>query len=1143
MDCTSCGQTNPERARFCVECGAAFAARCAGCGSELPPAAKFCAECGAKVAGGTAASVAPGAPGRAVAGGASPAGAPRSARSPRDYTPRHLADRILQSRAALEGERKQVTVLFADVKGSMELAEQLDPETWHRILDRFFEILTEGVHRFEGTVNQYTGDGIMALFGAPIAHEDHAPRACYAALQLLARLREFAREVRREHGLDFATRIGLHSGEVVVGRIGDDLRMDYTAQGHTVGLAQRVESLAEADSCFLSRATADLVTGFFALEDLGDYRVKGSAEALRVFRLAGPGPARTRFDVSRSRGLSRFVGRANEIRTLEAALAAARAGQGAVVGVVAQAGTGKSRLCFEFVESCRAAGFAVHEGRAVAHGKSIPLLPILEIFRSYFAIGERDDDRTAREKIAGRLLLLDEAFREVLPVLFDFLGVADPAQPVPRMEAEARQRQLTSVSRRLLKQAPAERPGLLLVEDLHWLDGASEAWIRDWVDAIAGTHGLLLVNYRPEYRAEWMARSHVQQIALAPLGAEAIRELLADLLGADPSTAALPEAIHARSGGNPFFAEEIVRSLVESGHLAGEHGRRRLVTPIERLDAPGSVQALLAARIDRLPEREKRVLQTAAVIGKEFRGPILEQVVDLAPNEIAASLAALRSAELVYEESLYPIAEYSFKHPLTQEVALASLLGERRRAAHAAVARATEAFDADRLDEQAALLAHHHAEAGRPLDAAQWHARAGAFIAKSDFAEAARHLERARALLRGQEGAATAALGAAVCRSLLVASLRFGLALEEAHRIFEDGVRWARETGDPIRVALMHQALSVHEAQNLRLDAALEHAEVFEGVMRDAPDPELRSMAFWPSLTPLRARGDLDAFRIRAAEQIAWSRDHPAWGLRDWGFSVHVGALAELGVVACYDGPLSHAREHLERGIAIARQVGDGEFESSCLAALAHVACAAGEAEQGLAAARRCVEIAERLASAFRVTAYTSLGEALLEMERADEALEAIGRGESLDALGEIARLPRIRLRARARLAKGDADGALADAEHVLARSIEAGARIGAAEAAITLAEALRARGQAADATRIESLLDEADRLIAETGAVNLAPLVLLERAALAAAAGDSVRRRSLLEEARDGFLRMGAPVRARAALAAIGVDAGPAGA
>jgi predicted ATPase/class 3 adenylate cyclase len=1016
--------------------------------------------------------------------------------------------------------------MFADVKGSMELAEQVGAEQWHAILERFFQILADGVHRFEGTVNQYTGDGIMALFGAPIAHEDHAQRACYAALQLLGRLREYAREVRREHGLDFATRIGLNSGEVVVGKIGDDLRMDYTAQGHTVGLAQRIESLAEADACFLSQATADLVAGFFALEDLGSYRVKGSAEPLHVFRLAGVGTARNRFDVSRSRGLSRFVGRAHEVRTLEAALAAARAGEGAVVGVVAHAGTGKSRLCYEFLESCRAAGFAVHEGRAVAHGKSIPLVPILEIFRSYFAIGERDDERTAREKIAGRLLLLDEGFRDVLPVLFDFLGVADPAHPPPRMEAEARQRQLLGVSRRLLRQAPAERPALLLIEDLHWLDGASEAWLRDWVDAVAGTHALLVANYRPEYRAEWMQRSHVQQIALAPLGAEAIRELLGDLLGRDPSTAGLADAIHARSGGNPFFAEEIVRSLIESGQLQGERGRHRLVTPVEKLAVPGSVQALLAARIDRLPEREKRVLQAAAVIGKEFRGPILEQVIELGPNELAESLAALRSAEFVYEESLYPVAEYSFKHPLTQEVALASLLSERRRAAHAAVARATEAFDADRLDERAALLAHHYEEAGEPLDAARWHTRAAAFIGKSDFAEAARHLERARELLRQVPDQAEAArLGAAVCRELLAVGFRLELTAEASQGIFEEGLRWAEATGDPLAAGVLHQALSVVETQNLRLDSALEHAAAFERAALAAPDPEIRAMALWPSLAPLQFRGELAELRSRIARQLEWTRDHPEWGLRYWGMSTHAGALWALGSVERYDGSLERARECLERSVEVSRRVGDLELEGACLCEFARLECVAGEPDLGRVPAQRAVELAERLgARTSRVAAYAQLAEVAVTAGRPAEAIQAIDHADSLQAGGfGMPRLLLLWTRARAQLANGDLAQARADAEQLLARTLELGARLPAVEAALTLAAALRAGADAAETSRIDELLATADRLIEETGARNLAPLVLVERAARLTRAGDATQRRALLERARDEFTRMGA--------------------
>src|SRR5437016_6982590 len=426
-----CGHENPTGAKFCTECAAPLARRCAACGAEPPPTAKFCPECAAPLA-------------------AKPQAA---APDPRTYTPQHLAEKMLTSRAALEGERKQVTVLFADVKGSMELAEQLDAEAWSAIMQRFFRILADGVERFEGFVDKFTGDGIMALFGAPIAHEDHAQRACFAALHLRDEIARYATEVKREHGVGFSTRMGIHSGEVVVGTIGDDLRMSYTAQGHTVGLAQRMEALASPDTCYLTAATAALVGGYLQLEDLGDFRVKGVTEPIRVHRLVGAGAATTRLDVSRARGLSRFVGRDADMATLEAALAEAQPGHGQGVGVAAAAGTGKSRLCWEFAERCRARGITVNEGHAVAHGRSIPYLPVLEVCRAYYGIDDRDDDATVRDKIAGRLLLLDEGFREVLPVMFEFFRVPDPERPVPRMDPEAKQRQIFAALRKLIQRS------------------------------------------------------------------------------------------------------------------------------------------------------------------------------------------------------------------------------------------------------------------------------------------------------------------------------------------------------------------------------------------------------------------------------------------------------------------------------------------------------------------------------------------------------------------------------------------------------------------------------------------------------------------------------------------------------------------
>ena len=426
-------------------------------------------------------------------------------------------------------------MLFADVKGSMELSETIDPEEWHGIMDRFFQILTDGVHRFEGTVNQYTGDGIMALFGAPIAHEDHAARACYAALSLQDELRRYANELRLAKAISFSVRMGLNSGEVVVGKIGDDLRMDYTALGHTASLGARMEQIAEPGKAYLSEHTAKLVEGLVALQDLGKLAIKGLKEPLRVYELRGIGRLKTHLEVSRARGFSKFVGRSSEMAVLESALERALQGSGQVVGIVADPGVGKSRLCFEFVERCRARGIFVNEGHCLAHGKTIPYLPILELWRSYFGIAERDSNEEARRKIAGTLLLLDPGLHESLPLVFEFLGVTDPERPAPRMDPEARERRLFALLRDVIQLQTERQPLILLIDDLHWIDRASDGWVAQLAELTNGRRFLLLLNFRPEYDASWMKRSWYQQLPLLPLGREAVEELLAGLLGHDPS--------------------------------------------------------------------------------------------------------------------------------------------------------------------------------------------------------------------------------------------------------------------------------------------------------------------------------------------------------------------------------------------------------------------------------------------------------------------------------------------------------------------------------------------------------------------------------------------------------------------------------
>jgi class 3 adenylate cyclase len=646
-----------------------------------------------------------------------------SERAPLAYTPKHLADKILSSKSALEGERKQVSVLFADVKSSMELAGRLDPEVWHGILERFFEILTEGVHRFEGTVNQYTGDGIMALFGAPIAHEDHAHRACYAALHLAQALKDYADALRVEHGLNFAVRMGINSGEVVVGKIGDDLRMDYTAQGHTVGLAQRMETLADSGRAMLAETTIDIVHGYFALRDLGAMNVKGVEEPVRVAELEGLGRMRTRLDRSRARGLSKFVGRDEEMERLETALRRSLAGDGQVVGVMAEAGSGKSRLCFEFLERCRAREITIRTATGVPHGRAVPLQPILEFYREVFGATDDDTEPQVRQKIAGSLAQIAPDELPSLPLLYDFMRVPDPAQPAPDLGPEERLREMIALLRRITAARSRREPAVLVFEDMHWVDPDTEKIIDALVDAAAQTRTLVLLNFRPEYAVKWMGRTHYQQIALRPLDATASALLLEDWLGNDPSLERFVELVCRSTGGNPFFMEEVVQAQIESGALVGSRGSFRLEQPIEGVAVPASVKSLLAARIDRLDETSKDLLQTAAVIGDEVPQIVLQRVSGLEHEALLGSVRGLVQSEFLYEAVLYPESEYAFKHPLTREVAYDSLLSDRRRTLHAGVAKAIEALAGDAAEQRAALLAHHWEEAGEKLQAARWQAR------------------------------------------------------------------------------------------------------------------------------------------------------------------------------------------------------------------------------------------------------------------------------------------------------------------------------------------------------------------------------------------------------------------------------------
>jgi len=1109
MNCTTCHAKNPDRAKFCVECGAAFASRCASCSAELVAGAKFCAECGTKV------------------GGAKPAPAPANRE-----TPKHLADKIRQSKAAVEGERKQVTVLFADVKGSMELAESLDPEAFSKIMSRFFAILTEGVERFEGFVDKFTGDGIMALFGAPIAHEDHAQRACYAALHLKDEIARYATELKREHGLSFSTRMGLNSGEVVVGSISEDLRMDYTAQGHTVGLAQRMENLAEPNTCFVSANTAAQARGYFDLEDLGEFRVKGVANPMRVHRLNGMGTSRTRFDVSRSRGLSRFVGRASDLRTLEDALEQTASGYGQVIGVVADAGTGKSRLCFEFLERCRAKGMKVFEGRAVAHGRNIPFLPILDVFRSYFGITGEDDERSSRVKIARHIESLGPGLADTFPLVCEFLAVGDPQNPAPKLDPDARQRQLIGVIRQIIRSASARQPAVTMIEDLHWLDAASAEFLEQMVDAREGTHSLLLLNFRPEYRAEWMRKSWYRQIPLTPLDERSSGELMASLLGEDPSIAALTRPIHVRTSGNPFFIEEVAQNLLETGHLEGERGKYRLRTAIENLEVPSSVKSVLAARIDRLAERDKRLLQTAAVIGKDFQEPLLAAVAGLSKDELRSSLAALRRAEFIHEQALYPVVEYAFKHPLTQEVSLSSLLQERRRHIHAAVARAMEQEAVGRPDESAALLAHHWEQAGEALISARWHGRAAEWAGITNASEALRHRQSARRLLhQAPQTPETVRLGVSACMGALGLSWRLGTPKEEITEVFEEGLRLADASNDLTSQAALNGIYGcflglVEGLSDEYCRYAKKGIELAERT--DNKGLQIAQRAFF-------GFGSLLAGRLKEGlESCEWAFQHlphdPELGKPYSGYSPYLGLLDVHAWILARSGRVAEARAAIAKVEALARECGEFEIQTWLGLPNSELAVACADAAMARAYVDISRESGERSATPqSRMISVVTQGVACRLEGRWEMAVAASSEAVDLALAGanrEFEGWVRAEL-AHALLGKGDIDGAeqqgAASAE--VARS--QGSRFDEVRGHLAFIRSQLMRGSEQALSRAQASLERAQSLTDEFG-INVFLAELHEcRARMALQRGETSAAAISFELALKQYDAMGAPIQA----------------
>jgi len=1052
MQCLSCRAENDAKNAFCEACGHSLQLICNACGHNNRPDSRFCGHCGGVLD--------------------------------------HVAARTLTSNPLLRalsvsgGEYKRLTVLFADIRDSTSLIDSLgDPELGMRKLEPVLALMKQAVHRYDGTVNKVQGDGVMALFGAPKPHEDHAVRGCLAALAMQDAVAKLG-----DPGLQI--RVGLNTGEVVVQVVENSIYQTYDAAGVNVHLANRMEQMADVSSILITGDTYAAARQFVEVAPLGVKTVRGISTPVEVFKLTGLLNAPASGVFRSEKHLTALIGRSEEQAALELELTHAVKGDGRVIGVVGEAGLGKSRICFEFAESCRRQGIRVHEARVLSHGRATPFQPVQELLRDVLSVRPDDKLDVARQRVTGQLQKRGD-FSESLPLVLDFLGLNDAAHPPSKQDPTARKHQLLAFVRQLIHSRPQDETVLVVVEDLHWIDQASEEFVDALVDAIVGTKTLLLLNFRPGYTAPWMQRSHYRQIALEPLAVADSGELLSGLLGDDPSLALVARNIAERAQGNPFFMEELVRALAERGDFEGERGAYRLKAGIDAIPLPPTVQAVLSARIDQLVESSRQILQTAAVIGREVPLAILQRVAGLSADQVAEALRQLRRSELLYELPRPGPGDHAFRHPLIQEVAYRSLLQGRRIALHREVARALEQEFAARLDEYSALIAFHLEQAGDLLPAVQALARSAMWMGAKDPTQAMRSWVKARELLAGQpRSEKTDFLRMMACGQIVSFGWREGLPAEEAKPLFEEADGIAQEARNKRARALFHAGFGRILAVRGSADdyvAKVEEALAFASEVNDAG---LETMLKGGLAQALRLAGRLNEALATNIEAAGRAHELSDWDRKLMGFDIEPWLTAMRGQLLIMLGRSDEARSYLDRVIQMDPKdinVSDHVVPSVSYVDLAWVEHDVHLAEQH---AERAFSMAVRSGSPYlRTYATACRGLAHIVAGRPGAAVE------DLTAAIDFARRRKAGLEyepkmladlANAYLLKGDLSSALRAADEAVAVCAARNARATEGLARIIRAQTLLASG--ADEGKEE--LGRAKALVAETGAKVYEPLI-----------------------------------------------------
>jgi class 3 adenylate cyclase/tetratricopeptide (TPR) repeat protein len=1053
MLCEHCGEDNAATNRFCQGCGVPLSVACLVCRHVNPPGSAYCGACG-------------------------------TALEPAER-PTHPSA-LPHANNVVRGELKQVTVLIADLVSSTKLVARLNAEDAMHRLKPALDTMCEAVERFEGTVVRTLGDGILAFFGAPRAQEGHALLACEAALAI--------RDAPRFREESMSIRIGLHSGEIVADAPLADSVSEHGAYGLTIHLASRLPAKVEPGDICLTEETYRLVRSFCDVGTLGRYRLRGVPELVELFLLKGLKPA-VASQQFRGVALTSFRGRDQEMNLLQRTLAAVETDGSRVTGIVGAPGTGKSRLCYEFAEWCRGRLIPVFEARAQPYGAATPLQPVLEFLRStYFNVSPDDDPEQAARRIVVRLAELGSTFEADLPLVCDFLGVKYGQSPPSWLNPKGRNARLLDIVRHMIRQRGAAA-SVIIIEDLHWLDQASEEFVATLVDAVISTKTALVVNFRPAYSAPWMRSHHYQQIELAELNPTDTDSLVDELVGQRPELSEIRQRIVERSGGNPFFAEELIRSLVEHVVLVGEQGdyRRGMVGSSDVL--PPTVQAVIGARIDRLAQVERDLLQTAAIIGKEFQLAVLQSVADSSPAEVEATLVRLCSADLLQTLNGPDGRGYSFRHPLIQEVAYSTQLRARRGILHSTVGHAIERFYPERLNEFAALLSYHFEEAGEIEAAAEYAARAARWVGSTSPAQAIKHWHKVRALKAVRPRTpANDALKIFASGQIAWLGWREGMTSEEARPFIQEALEWARDIDDSMIPLLLFVEGRIAGASGGQADAyvkivkeALALTESRRDVGRTATLSASLSQAYgWAGL--LREALAANDVATAGTPSIA-DFDH-----QFLGYSIEHWILSLRGRILVRLGRFDEARQCFDQILAIEPALIDPTVRFIANLGYVDLAWCLDDPTMANEHAGRVADLTTRQGSAYlRAYSFACSGTALGIGGNYEAAVQAFTEGVN------FVREARVAMEIEPELLASIADGqlrggalqlAIRTAQEAILIAQGRSARLPECRASITLASALSATDDFEARNQAAELLDRAEQLIRVSGAAIYLPLL-----------------------------------------------------